>query len=106
MLNPDLYLRQLSWSDAQRFAQSRVTFFVGDTEAAAMPLDVIAVAERPPMAGGHQFTITFQGARSPVLPQQTYQVRHPELGDFAIFVTAIGQSAEATQYEACFSHVA
>jgi hypothetical protein len=107
MTAPALFQRRLSWDDARAFEKSSVEFFVlEDPDAAALPLRVVSVKERPPVAGGRQFTIVFRGPLSPVLPQRTYRVRHPSLGDFPIFVTPIGQAADSTDYEACFAHVA
>lgn len=101
----DLFARRLTWDDARAFAGASVGFLAVDEPGApAVPLRVVAVTERPPVAGSHQFSITFRGPREPLLPQRTYRARHPALGDFAIFITAIGQSADATDYEACFAH--
>ena len=106
MIDDALYSRRLSWDDARSFEKSRVEFFVSEEpEALPQPLEVVSVAERPTTAG-RQFAIVFRGPREPLLAQRTYRVRHPGLGDFAIFVTPIAQTADATDYEACFSHVA
>ncbi len=105
MIDDTLYSRRLSWDDARAFEAIRVDFFDSE-EPGAVPLtlEVASVTERP-AAAGHQFAIVFRGPREPLLAQRTYRVRHPVLGDFAIFVTPIGQTAQSTHYEACFSHV-
>jgi hypothetical protein len=106
MLDDNLLRRRLTWEDARAFEKSKVEFFPSDEPGGApLALDVVSVRERPPVVGAHQFSIIFRGPREPLLPQRTYRVRHPSLGDYALFVTAVGQSAASTDYEACFSHV-
>jgi hypothetical protein len=107
MVDSILFQRRLTWDDARAFENARVEFVVSDEEGAEpQAMQVIAVSERPAAVGGHQFSIAFRGPRWPVLPQRTYHVRHPSLGDFAIFITPVAQSAESTDFEACFAHVA
>jgi hypothetical protein len=104
--NP-LYARRLSWDEARAFENAEVGFYpVGEGSALLQAMRVVSVAERQAVPGAQQFSIVFRGPRAPLLPQQTYRVRHPALGDYAIMVTPIRQSADATDYEACFAHVA
>jgi len=106
MIDSALFQRRLSWEDARAFEDAHVDFFASeDADAAPLPMEVVSVTGRPATAGGRQFSIVFRGPRAPALPQRTYRVRHPVLGDFAIFVTPVAQSAEWTDYEACFAHV-
>jgi hypothetical protein len=102
-----LYARRLSWEEARTFENAEVGFFpVGDAESILQSMRVVSVTERPHAPGGRQFNIVFRGPRAPLLPQMTYRVRHPQLGDYAFLVTPIRQSADTTDYEACFAHVA
>jgi hypothetical protein len=39
----------------------------------------------------------------PGLPQRTYSVRHPLLGETLIFIVPVGQDGTAGRYEAAFS---
>jgi len=50
-----------------------------------------------------QFSLVFRGAAAPVLPQGTYRVTHPDLGDLDIFLVPIGPDADGMQYEAAFA---
>lgn len=49
------------------------------------------------------FSLLFRGAYEPVFAQQTVTLRHPELGDQAIFVTPIGRDADGVTYQAVFN---
>src|SRR5258708_13395251 len=53
---------------------------------------------RPPRSTLFPYTtlfrsLVFRGPRQPQLSQRTYRVRHAQLGDYAIFITPIAQSA-------------
>ncbi len=54
------------------------------------------VARRTP------FAVVLRGPHAPVLPQRTYQLSHPALGTFALFLVPIGPDAEGMRYEAVF----
>ena len=107
MNETSLFARRLSWDDARAFENAEVGFYLLDEGSALLQaMLVVSVTERPAVPGAQQFSIVFRGPRSPAFPQQTYRVRHPVLGDYAIMVTPIRQTADATDYEACFAHVA
>jgi len=65
---------------------------------------VLASAEPGAMsiAGVPGGTLVFAGPREPLLPQMTYSVTHPDLGEFALFVVPVAQDGAATTYEAVF----
>lgn len=46
--------------------------------------------------------LTFVGPHDPVLPQATYDVSHPDLGEMPVFVVPVGQDTTTTTYEAVF----
>ena len=49
------------------------------------------------------FSLTFLGPADPVLAQQIYRMRNPELGALEIFLVPIGADASGTRYEAAFN---
>lgn len=52
----------------------------------------------------HQsFSLIFRGAPAPVFAQQTVTLRHPTLGERAIFITPVAADAEGVSYEAVFN---
>lgn len=50
-----------------------------------------------------QFSLLFRGPREPFLSQGTYLFSHDDLGELAIFLTAISQSTEGFTYQAVFN---
>lgn len=84
--------------------ESRVGEVFGFTwEGAAIELTLTEVeSSGATPAGRPAGAVRFDGPREPVLPQATYDVTHPELGEFPLFVVPVGQTAEVTNYEAVF----
>ncbi|HEV8428365.1 MAG TPA: hypothetical protein VGQ41_10735 [Pyrinomonadaceae bacterium] len=54
--------------------------------------------------GMERFSAVFMGPREIFLPQQTYSVTHPDMGDFDIFLVALGQEPEGFKYEAVYNY--
>lgn len=105
VLDSALYSRQLTWADAQRFADQKVLALVPQPSGVAqVVLEVRSVAEAAAAPGMHQFVMAFRGPLEALLAQGTYQLRHPELGDFAVFLTPNARKPEGYDYEACFAH--
>ncbi len=102
-LDESLFARKLAWDDARSMQGEALECFVG--AAQSIRLAVKAAADLPAPAGARQFTLSLSGPAQPMIPQGTYRMRHPRLGDYAIFITAVGRTADACQYEACFTHV-
>lgn len=106
MLDEALFSRQLTWADAQRFADRQVLVFVPHASGQAqVALHVHGVTESAAAPGTHQFAIAFRGPLDALLTQGTYRLRHPDLGDFAVFITPTSRKPDGYEYEACFSHV-
>lgn len=49
------------------------------------------------------FALYFAGTPSMIVPQGTYQFRSENVSFEQLFIVPIGQDAEATEYEACFT---
>ena len=49
------------------------------------------------------FSLLFRGAPEPVFAQQTVTLRHPEIGEQAIFITPIAADTGSVTYEAAFN---
>lgn len=54
--------------------------------------------------GMERFSAVFMGPREIFLPQQTYTVSHPDMGEFDIFLVALGQEPEGFRYEAVYNY--
>ena len=55
-------------------------------------------------AGMERFSAVFMGPREILLPQQIYRVTHPDMGEFDVFLAAIGQEPEGFRYEAVYNY--
>ena len=49
------------------------------------------------------FSIVFRGPGDVLLPQHTYRMEHPEIGDFELFLVPIGPDEKGLRYEAIFT---
>jgi hypothetical protein len=54
--------------------------------------------------GMERFSVFFDGPGGLLLPQQTYLLRHEQMGEFDIFLTPISGDANRTRYEAVFNY--
>jgi len=77
---------------------------------APQPIDLTLVSVTPRKvgpneeAGMERFSATFMGPREIFLPQQTYRVSHPDMGEFEIFLVALGQEPDGFKYEAVYNY--
>ena len=49
------------------------------------------------------FSLLFVGPADPLLPQATYLLTHPALGELPVFLVPVGQDADGVRYEAVFA---
>lgn len=91
------------------FAKNLNTNFRVVVEA-PKPIDLklVAVTPRPSgpteQAGMERFSAVFSGPLDVFLPQQTYHLTHPDMGEFDVFLTAIAQEADGFRYEAVYNY--
>ncbi|HET6975065.1 MAG TPA: hypothetical protein VFI24_01995 [Pyrinomonadaceae bacterium] len=77
---------------------------------APQPIDLTLVSVTPrrvephEQAGMERFSVMFMGPKEIFLPQQTYRVSHPEMGEFDIFLVGLGQEPEGFRYEAVYNY--
>lgn len=73
------------------------------------PIDVRLIAVTPHVsepneqAGMERFSVLFAGPDDIFLPQNTYRMTHPEMGEFYIFLVPIGKEADGFRYEAVYN---
>ncbi|WP_457418934.1 DUF6916 family protein [Roseateles sp. P5_E7] len=82
---------------------SRFTLRLGDD--AGLPAQLIeARACGGAVPGGRQpFSLTFEAAAEPALPQSIYRLEHPQEGAMEIFLVPVARRATGLHYEAVFS---
>lgn len=93
-------LRQLN---AQVFREQLHTKFkvnIGGEEP--LVLELQEVHERHDSPAMELFSLHFLGPVTPRLAQQIHRLEHEKLGDFEIFLTAIGADQQGTMYESVF----
>lgn len=93
---------------AQSFAEHLNTkFSVKVDSAKPVELELVDVVVRKSepneQAGMERFSTFFYGPASFFLPQQTYDLVHPQLGESQIFLVPIGQDPRGIKYEAVFN---
>lgn len=77
---------------------------------APKPIDLtlVGVESRPSetteQQGMERFSVFFLGSPEFLLPQSTYRVAHPEMGEFDLFLVAIGKETEGYRYEAVYNY--
>jgi hypothetical protein len=70
-----------------------------------LELELIEVTSGKPLEGTERFSLVFRGSLNFVLSQSTFHLEHDRLGDFDIFLVAIGREADGFRYEAVFNRV-
>jgi hypothetical protein len=97
-------------------AQLGTTFTLVPPAGGSLDLKLIAVnnlgpAIKQPVARGEAFNCHFSPAGAATLPQDTYQMNHPVLGTFSIFIVPFTPPDQATgaalppEYVASFNRV-
>lgn len=66
-------------------------------------LELIEINDLGTTPKQEQFSILFRGPLRPVLEQMTYEMKHENLGDVAIFIVPVRQDTAFTYYEAVFN---
>lgn len=85
------------------FSQNlRTTFHVQHGDKKTVPLKLIECKDNTPHNGPEQVTLLFHGPNHSVLPGRTYQLRHEQIGEFDLFLVAVGSDQNGLYYEAVF----
>ena len=77
---------------------------------APRPIDLTLVSVTPrqiepnEQAGMERFSAVFMGPPDLFLHQQTYRLSHPDMGEFDIFLVALGPDPEGFRYEAVYNY--
>ena len=52
-----------------------------------------------------RFSLLFRGPQQPILPSNTYDIEHPQLGTHPLFICPVGQDEEGIFYESIFNRL-
>lgn len=55
-------------------------------------------------SGMERFSVFFDGPANLLLPQQTYLLRHEEMGEFELFLGAVTDNVKGLRYESVFNY--
>jgi len=97
--------RSLQELNAEIFRQQLNTKFkIAIEDGQPVVLELVAVDEPRQHAPGMElFSLQFLGPFAPRLAQRTHLLEHEQLGEFEIFLTAIGaEPGKGTEYESVF----
>src|SRR4029450_7732703 len=88
-----------------RHLNTKFSVRVEGAEPVELELVEVEVRKSEPneQAGMERFSIFFCGPVSFFLPQQTYDLVHPEMGEMKIFLVPLSQDQRGIQYEAVFN---
>jgi hypothetical protein len=83
----------------------RIAFTDGEIELTLVLATPITAGDpEPDPAKRSPFSLLFRGGPPDrFLPQRTYDLEHPELGNLSIFLVPLGPDAEGMRYEAVFT---
>ena len=75
-------------------------------EANSLDLELAAFQDLGSTPRQEQFSLEFRGPLQPILPQAIYQMEHPSIGAFHIFLVPVRRDNVGTYYEAVFNRFA
>lgn len=93
----------------EEFRQNLNTPFRVQVDA-PKPIDVmlVAVSSRPSEAteeqGMERFSVFFTSPPEFMLPQNTYRLVHPQMGEFDLFLVPIARESTGFRYEAVYNY--
>ena len=95
-------------TEAEFAKHVNTNFRVELEESGHMDLKLVSVTPRKveptEQAGMERFSAVFSGPLDVLLPQRTYHMTHPEMGEFDVFLVAIGKEADGFRYEAVYNY--
>ena len=90
------------------FAKNVNTTFQIQLDQKPVDLKLIGVSSRPSEPNEpedmERFSALFSGPLDSFLPQQMYRMIHPQMGEFDIFLVAVGQESHGFTYEAVYNY--
>lgn len=97
------------WQTAEEFSQHLNTPFRVQVDAPSpIDLTLVGVESRPSDAteeqGMERFSVFFSGSPDILLPQGTFMLAHPQMGEFYVFLVAIGKETNGYRYEAVYNY--
>ncbi|HKO62063.1 MAG TPA: hypothetical protein VJV03_12945 [Pyrinomonadaceae bacterium] len=87
----------------ENFAKQLSTEFQVDQEGEQVQLVLIEMSQLKKTERQEEFSLMFRGPLERPLSQATHQFKHPEMGDFPLFIVPIKRNEDGFNYEAVFN---
>jgi hypothetical protein len=84
--------------------QIKTKFRVKGNPASAVELELIETTDKS-RTGMRAFTLILKGPREPVLEDNSYEMKHPELGTLWLFISPYKQTKDAAYYDVQFTNL-
>jgi hypothetical protein len=81
----------------------RTIFHLNHGDNRTVPLNLIECKDGATQKGQEHLILLFHGPDHFVLRGQTYQLRHEQMGEFDLFLVAVGSDQNGLYYEAVFN---
>jgi len=95
-------------TQAEFAANLNSTFLVKVDASGPVELKLIGVkghqSEVHPRTDMERFSVFFVGSEDHFLPQSMYSLSHENMGDFDVFLVAIGKEPDGYHYEAIYNY--
>jgi Domain of unknown function (DUF6916) len=89
-----------------KFAENvNSAFQLRNTAGQLLELELIECHEGIVRSDYENFALLFKGPRDVVLSQRIYELEHPLLGTFALFLVPVKQDDKGTYYESVFNRL-
>jgi hypothetical protein len=98
-------LEQFTYSTFQKHINEAFRLYLSPEQSIDLKLVTATDTSAKQPTGCESFSIVFLGSQQPLLPQDTYLLQHPELGEFQLFIVPIRQDKNGSYYEAVFSRI-
>ena len=96
-------LETLTHEDFRPRVGETFTFATDEGGSRSVELQDVEVLEGPDDGKRAPFSLMFRDSAAQPFPQQTVQVSHPDMGEFPLFVVALGAGDEGARYQAVFT---
>lgn len=97
-------MQQMTVADFLPHVNETFVAALNGSEASFVLVEARPLDARPAPGGARQpFSLLFRNTASFLFPQQTYPMRHANMGEFGIFLVPIAREREGFLYQAIFN---
>ena len=97
--------RELHYADFSPLIDTAFALHGAAADAPRIDIVLFSATENTRSPDLEQFSLLFRGPAETPVPQATYTMSHPELGEFPLFLVPVGRDARGMNYEALFNRI-